>query len=98
LIADELVNNAIEHGSSHGDIDSCIIRAKKNEDNVFAIELEIHDTGKGKDAKDATHMEKIKSEKTKTQKNGIYMEKRGRGLFHITEKLVDELSFSESPK
>jgi hypothetical protein len=26
------------------------------------------------------------------------MERRGRGLFHITEKLVDRLSFSESPK
>lgn len=29
---------------------------------------------------------------------GIYMDRRGRGLFHITEKLVDRLSFSLSPK
>ena len=27
LIADELVNNAIEHGSNPGDIDSCIIES-----------------------------------------------------------------------
>jgi anti-sigma regulatory factor (Ser/Thr protein kinase) len=26
------------------------------------------------------------------------MEKRGRGLFHITEKLVDKLEFTQSPK
>lgn len=27
-----------------------------------------------------------------------YMEKRGRGLFHITEKLVDHLEFGKSIK
>ncbi len=27
LITDELINNAIEHGSTNGDIDSCIIEA-----------------------------------------------------------------------
>jgi anti-sigma regulatory factor (Ser/Thr protein kinase) len=26
------------------------------------------------------------------------MEKRGRGLFYITERLVDTMEFSESPK
>lgn len=96
LITDELINNAIEHGSREGDIDSCIILAGKRGDE-FYIELEVHDTGNGKDAKDATHMKEIKEEKLK--KTGTaYMEKRGRGLFHITEKLVDRLSFSQSPK
>jgi anti-sigma regulatory factor (Ser/Thr protein kinase) len=28
----------------------------------------------------------------------VYMEKRGRGLFYITERLVDTMEFSESPK
>lgn len=28
----------------------------------------------------------------------IYMDKRGRGLFRITEKLVDRLEFRESAK
>ena len=33
-----------------------------------------------------------------SEADGTYMEKRGRGLFHITEKLVDRLEFTESPK
>lgn len=40
-------------------------------------------------------MEKIRAEK-QAKKDEISMEKRGRGLFHITDKLVDRLSFSES--
>lgn len=100
LITDELVNNAIEHGSSIGDIDSCIIEAGLDDSGKFNITLEVHDTGTGKDAKDATHMESIRGERLEKHNNnqGIYMEKRGRGLFHITEKLVDRLSFSESPR
>jgi anti-sigma regulatory factor (Ser/Thr protein kinase) len=100
LITDELINNAIEHGSSIGDIDSCIIETTKNMDSEFTITLEVHDTGTGKDAKDAAHMESIRDERLDEHNNadGIYMEKRGRGLFHITEKLVDKLSFSASPR
>jgi anti-sigma regulatory factor (Ser/Thr protein kinase) len=100
LIADELINNAIEHWSLEGDIDSCIIRAGKSENREFFIEFEVHDTGNGKDAKDADHMNEIKAEKMgdKNMENGVYMAKRWRWLFYITEKLVDKLSFSESPK
>ncbi len=100
LITDELVNNAIEHGSSVGDIDSCIIEAGIDINGEFTITLEVHDTGTGKDAKDATHMESIRGERLEGHNNnqGIYMEKRGRGLFHITEKLVDKLSFSTSSR
>ena len=57
------MNNAIEHGSSSGDLDSCIIRAKEDENGNFSIVLEVHDTGRGKDAKDAEHMEDIKNKK-----------------------------------
>ena len=98
LITDELINNAIEHGSSEGDIDSCIIEASKDGTGELSITLEVHDTGTGKDAKDATHMESIRDDRVEEHNNseGIYMEKRGRGLFHITEKLVDKLSFSAS--
>lgn len=99
LITDELINNAIEHGSREGDIDSCVIEAGRKKDGEFFITLEVHDTWNGKDAKDATHMEEIKNAKLcEREENGVYMERRGRGLFHITEKLVDRLSFSESPK
>ena len=100
LITDELINNAIEHGSQEWDIDSCVIEAGKRSNNgEFFITLEVHDTGNGKDAKDASHMDQIKEKALcERDENGIYMEKRGRGLFHITEKLVDRLSFSQSPK
>lgn len=96
LITDELINNAIEHGSREGDIDSCLIEAGKRGDEFYIV-LEVHDTGNGKDAKDATHMEQIKHEKL-SHNGKTYMEKRGRGLFHITEKLVDRLAFSQSPR
>lgn len=100
LITDELINNAIEHWSNKGDIDSCIIEAGTNDKNEFFIMLEVHDTWSGKDAKDAKHMEDIRSDRLQKHNTdeGIYMDKRGRGLFHITEKLVDRLSFSLSPK
>lgn len=97
LITDELVNNAIEHGSALWDTDYCVVHAGRHDDGEFYISLEVHDTGKWKDAKDANKMEKIRSEKLQYNENGVYMNLRGRGLFHITEKLVDTLSFSESP-
>ena len=97
LITDELINNAIEHGSTDWDLDSCIIYAGDNPDGVFQIVLEVHDTGRGKDSKDATHMESIRTAKLdEHNEQGVHMEKRGRGLFYITEKLVDRLSFDES--
>ncbi len=98
LITDELINNAIEHGSTYGDIDSCFISAGIDINNEFYISLEVHDTGHGKDGKDAKHMEDIRNKQLKNKnEHGVYMKKRGRGLFHITEKLVDKLSFSISP-
>ena len=99
LITDELVNNAIEHGSAAGDLDSCIIHASDDATGDFSIVLEVHDTGRWKDSKDATHMEDIKNKKLEEHdEHGVHMEKRGRGLFYITEKLVDRLSFTESIK
>ena len=51
-----------------------------------------------KDAKDAKHMEDIRTDRLKRSDEKVYMNKRWRWLFHITEKLVDRLSFSLSPK
>ncbi len=98
LITDELINNAIEHWSSPWDIDSCIIEAGTNDKNEFFITLEVHDTWCGLDSKNAKHMEEIRKDRLKRTDDKIYMKKRWRGLFHITEKLVDRLSFSLSPK
>jgi hypothetical protein len=58
----------------------------------------VHDTWCGKDAKDAKHMEEIRTDRLKRSNEKVYMNKRWRWLFHITEKLVDRLSFSLSPK
>lgn len=99
LITDELINNAIEHGSSTWDIDSCIIEAWFSENRGFYIKLEVHDTGNGKDSKGIRHMDDIKQKKLQEHNDQwVHMEKRGRGLFYITEKLVDTLSFSASPR
>lgn len=97
LITDELVNNAIEHGSAAWDLDSAIIRAGKGSDGCFSISLEVHDTGRGPDSSKAKDMVTIKEAHTQDG-DEVYMEKRGRGLFHITEKLVDTMSFDVSPR
>lgn len=97
LITDELINNAIEHGSAEWDTDTCIIHAGKEEDGSFRIALEVHDTGNGKDSEKAKDMLSIREEHA-VNGDEVYMEKRGRWLFHITEKLVDSLEFTESPR
>lgn len=97
LITDELINNAIEHWSSLWDLDSCVIHVEKSKDEGFSINIEVHDTGRGKDSEKAKDMIQVKNDRQKKE-GEVYMEKRGRGLFYITEKLVDKLSFSESPK
>lgn len=99
LITDELINNAIEHGSAPDDTNSCIITAGNQYENwYFHIMIEIHDTGNGEKIS-LEDFENIKADRVKWSETGeIYMQKRGRGLFHITEKIVDKLSFAESPK
>ena len=96
LITDELVNNAIEHGSAPWDIDTCVIEAWRGENDLFYISFEVEDSGNGKKKFDAEQLKKFREQ---TQwGDHVYLEKRGRGLFHITEKLVDKLSFSEGKK
>lgn len=95
LITDELINNAIEHGSAKDDLDSCIIHAWRSEKWEFQISLEVHDTGNGKDSWAIGDMSRVMD--THTRHKWVYMGKRWRWLFHITEKLVDNLTFSESP-
>lgn len=99
LITDELINNAIEHGSKPWDINMCIITAWKGEDWQFHITLEVHDTGRWEKNKiNYSEFENLKKEKDEEQSQGVYMQKRWRGLFYITEKIVDSMSFSESEK
>lgn len=59
LITDELINNAIEHGSIKDDLDVCVIHAGKVEDGTFRISLEVHDTGRGKDSGNVQDISRI---------------------------------------
>ena len=77
LITDELVNNAIEHGSALDDLDSCVIKAGKGPDGNFSISLEVHDTGNGKDSEKAKDMIAIRNTHA-PDTEAVYMEKRGR--------------------
>lgn len=62
LITDELINNAIEHGSREGDMNRCIITAGKDaETGHFNISVEVHDTGNGEKI-ELENLEKLKSE------------------------------------
>lgn len=94
LITDELVNNSIEHGSREGDTNRCVITTKMEWENLFRVSVEVHDTGNGESLKSIDEMTEKKDETT--HENAVYMGKRGRGLFHITEKIVDKLTFWKS--
>lgn len=96
LVTDELLNNAIEHGSQPWDVNICVITATRDESKRrFYISLDVHDTGSGK----KTTPEAM----WKLRKNiylnmaGIYLKRRGRWLFLMVEKLVDKLDFQMSP-
>ena len=91
LVADELNNNAVEHGSG-GSWDNIIdIRVKKQADNRIYFNIEVTDCGEWS----ATEMEELKKEKEISwfdEHHSI----RGRGLFLITERIVDNLYFKDS--
>ncbi|MCD5380932.1 ATP-binding protein [Candidatus Gracilibacteria bacterium] len=96
LIADELNNNSIEYGSKENDINKMIIRTLIKGDKVEVC-LEVEDTGNGKDAKTALEMEGLR-DKNKTKGFDNHKSIRGRGLFMIISRLVDELYFRDLEK
>ncbi len=97
LVADELLNNAIEHGSQPWDVNMCVIRSiKDSESHEFRVSFDVHDTGTG---------EKMTPEWMRRLRDniylnmaGVYLKRRGRGLFLMVEKLVDHLTFDRSPR
>ncbi|MDQ7010049.1 MAG: ATP-binding protein [Candidatus Gracilibacteria bacterium] len=96
LIADELNNNGIEYGSVETDINKMYIKVFIINDEI-ELTLEVEDSGNGKETKTAKEMilkRNTKKLKGFNKNNGI----RGRGLFMIIEKLVDELYFKDSEK
>ncbi len=57
-------------------MDYCLIEAGKHPDGEFFISLEVHDTGNGKDSKNAHHMQEIRKERMHMSDNGVYMNLR----------------------
>lgn len=92
LVTDELNNNAVEHGTGDCGENKMRICIHKKAEKLH-IQIEVEDCGEGnaqmmqdmKDKKDATWFEKH---------HGI----RWRGLFLITEKIVDTLYFLDAPE
>lgn len=92
LITDELINNSIEHGSVRDDINRCIISVQKQQDDdTFMISVEVHDTGTKNNQ--TVSLENIHKKQNSKEENCVYMGKRGRGLFYITDKIVDKMTF-----
>lgn len=94
LIADELNNNSIEHGSLEGDTNEFHIQVAE-EGSDLMLHLSVSDTWKGASHKSAKQMEQLREEHRKkdfTKHRSI----RWRGLFLIIADLVDMLSFSDT--
>lgn len=94
LAADEMNNNAIEHGSNQGDCNKLHLRLLKTQ-SAIEIVMEVEDSGNGPKSKTAAEMDMYKKEKSKldfTKHNSI----RWRWLFLIIINIVDELYFQDS--
>lgn len=94
LISDELVNNSIEYGSMPLDKNGFFI-SFRTEGNHLNVTLEVRDTGRGLEAKSSKEMEEIRKMKEIQGFDG-YLGKRGRGLFQMITRLVDELYFRDN--
>lgn len=94
LISDELVNNSIEYGSMPLDKNGFFISFRA-ENGILHVTLEVQDTGRGLEAKNSKEMEEIRKMKEMQGFDG-YLGKRGRGLFQMITRLVDELYFRDN--
>ena len=97
LICDELNNNAVEYGSMQGERNMMRFFMKKERDGSTYLEIEVQDTGRWVNAKNAKKMEHIRNEKLKIGFES-YQGIRGRGLFMIISSLVDTLYFKDCPE
>lgn len=94
LIADEINNNAIEYGSLPEDMNRITVKMKK-EGTKINVKFEVEDTWKWKEPKTAKEMYNLKENKLEKgfeNHTGI----RGRWLFLIIHKTVDNLYFEDS--
>jgi len=90
-VVDELCNNAIEYGSAPGS-EIRITFAHKKDD---FLEIDVEDTGTGKNKINATQLKKLFAERKTPgyEFTGI----RGRGLVKIVGEWTDELKFEDRP-
>lgn len=93
-IIDELANNAIEHWSRKWDINKLRINIKKKK-KWLTLHIEVEDTWKWKDPRNALEMENLKI-KTLSKWFEKHSSIRWRGLFMIIINIVDELYFRDS--
>ncbi len=95
LIADELNNNSIEHGSEPWDENEFVFRVIVEDQDTLSLFLQVTDTGNSPGNKTAKEMEELRQASQKKdykQHTSI----RWRGLFLIISDLVDELSFDDT--
>lgn len=88
-VVDELCNNAIEHGSSPGEIITITFISHPHN----SIEIFVQDTGTGKSKLKADEIKKIVDERR--DENYIHAGIRGRGLSKIVAEWTDELEFQD---
>jgi anti-sigma regulatory factor (Ser/Thr protein kinase) len=91
-VVDELCNNAIELGSNENTDIEITFDYKENE----FLEIEVKDTGKGKDPKNAAAIKKTVEERR--DPNYKFTGLRGRGLAKIVSEWTDELEFIDNPE
>lgn len=91
-VADELCNNAIEHGSMPGAFITFVMISGQGK----YLELLVEDTGTGKDKMSAAELTALYKERREKVTNQ-YLGFRGRGLPKIVGEWTDELSFEDIP-
>lgn len=94
LITDEINNNAIEYGSLPEDINEITIKIEKHLSSI-KVNVEVKDSGKGKEPKTAEEMNSLRDKKlAKGFENHTWI--RWRGLFLIIQRTVDRLYFEDA--
>jgi len=89
-VVDELCNNAIEFGSNENTDIDIVFNYKEDE----FLEIEVKDTGKGKDPKKAAEIKRAIEDRRKPDYKFTGL--RGRGLAKIVSEWTDELEFIDN--
>jgi anti-sigma regulatory factor (Ser/Thr protein kinase) len=92
-VVDELCNNAIEHGSTPGQL----IQIKLISTKGKSLEVLVEDSGTGKDKMTAAQMTNLLKERRQLM-SGQYLGFRGRGLPKIVGEWTDEITFQDLEK